>query len=274
MLVSSTDGVEIAVHDLGGDGPDLLLAHATGFHARAWGPLASALAQHFHCWSFDARGHGDSTRPQSGDFDWRGFGADALAAVDGLGLDTPLGFGHSQGGSALLLAEQARPGTFSALYLYEPVAWPEPFAMDDHPLVTGAQRRRDRFSSVEAAIERLGSKPPLSELDPRALRAYVEYGVMAVPDGGVTLKCRREDEAQTYRMGPHQRSFDHLGEVTCPTTLARGTATRSLALELAERQAALLGRGRLELFGDLGHFGPLQDPVRVAARITEALLGS
>jgi pimeloyl-ACP methyl ester carboxylesterase len=271
--VASTDGVDIAVHDLGGTGPALVLAHATGFHGRAWGPLAWALAERFHCWSFDARGHGDSARPQVPDFDWPGFGDDALALVDGLGLDSPLGFGHSQGGSALLLAEQARPGTFGALYLYEPVAWPEPFPMDDHPLVTGALRRRDTFASVQAALERLGSKPPLAALDPRALQAYVEGGVRPVPDGGVTLKCRREDEAQTYRMGPRQRSFDHLGEVVCPVTLARGAASQSVAPELAERQAALLTRGRLEVFDGLGHFGPLEEPHRVAAAIGAALLG-
>ncbi len=273
MRVRSTNGVEVAVHDLGGDGPALVLAHATGLHGRAWGPLVAALSECFHCWSFDARGHGDSTRPQPADFDWRGFGDDVLAVVDGLGLDAPLGFGHSQGGTALLLAEQARPGTFSALYLFEPVAWPEPFDMSDHPLVTGALRRRDCFTSVQAAVERLASKPPLSELDPQALRAYVEGGVRRLSEGGVALKCRREDEAQTYRMGPRQRSFDHLGEITCPVTLARGTASRAAPAELAERQAALLQHGRLEVFDGLGHFGPLENPARVAASITDVLLG-
>ncbi len=272
MRVVSTDGVDIAVHDLGGNGPALVLAHATGFHGRAWGPLASALAERFHCWAFDARGHGDSARPRVPDFDWGGFGDDALAVVDGLGLDAPLGFGHSQGGSALLLAEQGRPHTFGALYLYEPVAWPEPFPMDDHPLVTGALRRRDTFDSVQAAVERLGSKPPMSDLDPRALQAYVEGGVRVAVGGGVTLKCRRQDEAQTYRMGPRQRAFDHLGEVACPVTLARGAASRSVSRELAERQAALLPEGRLEVFDGLGHFGPLEEPYRVAGSVCAALL--
>ena len=31
--VSSTEGVEVAVHDFGGEGPTLLLCHATGFCA-------------------------------------------------------------------------------------------------------------------------------------------------------------------------------------------------------------------------------------------------
>ena len=37
--VDSTDGVVLALHDLGVDGPPLLLCHATGFHGRVWAPL-------------------------------------------------------------------------------------------------------------------------------------------------------------------------------------------------------------------------------------------
>lgn len=261
------------MYDLGGDGPELVLAHATGFHGRTWGALATELGRSFHCWSFDARGHGDSTRPAPPDFDWHGFGQDALAVIDGLGLVEPFGVGHSQGGSAFLLAEQARPGTFVGLYLYEPVVWPEPLPMEDHPLVVGALHRRDRFSSVAAVLERLASKPPFVDLDPSALRAYVEHGVSPAPDG-VVLKCRPEDEAQMYRMGPLNRAFDHLGEVTCPVTIARGSASPSMSADLAVQQVALLPAGRLEELDGLGHLGPMEDPARVAASITRALLGA
>lgn len=274
MRVASSDGVELAVHDLGGTGPALVLAHATGFHGRMWGPLVEILGPHFHCWSFDARGHGDSTRPAPPDFDWRGFGEDALAVVDGLGLVRPFGLGHSQGGSAFLLAEQARPGTFAALYLFEPVAWPGARSMDGHPLVEGALRRRDRFASVDAAVQRLGSKPPLGDLDAAVLKAYVDHGFTVDPDGGITLKCRGEDEAQMYRMGPLHRAFHHLSEIACPVTIARGTSTRALDIELALRQADLLPAGRLEELDGLSHFGPLENPPMVAASVIHALLGA
>lgn len=259
------------MYDLGGVGPALILAHATGFHGRTWGELVTALGRDFHCWSFDARGHGDSTRPAPPDFDWRGFGEDALAVIDGLGLVEPFGLGHSQGGSAFLLAEQVRPGTFAGLYLYEPVVWPEPLPMDDHPLVVGALHRRDRFASVGAARRRLASKPQFAHLDPSALRAYVEHGLNPTADG-VVLKCRPEDEAQMYRMGALNRAFDHLGEVSCPVTIARGSASPSMSADLAARQVALLPAGRLVELDGLGHLGPMEDPATVAASVTKALL--
>ena len=51
------------MHDLGGDGPALLMAHATGFCGAVLTPLADHLAARFHCFTFDARGHGETVTP-------------------------------------------------------------------------------------------------------------------------------------------------------------------------------------------------------------------
>ncbi|HAL25242.1 MAG TPA: alpha/beta hydrolase, partial [Chloroflexi bacterium] len=58
---------DIAVHDWGGEGAPILLAHATGFHGLVWRPVAERLvAAGRHVWSFDFRGHGDSDRSTNG----------------------------------------------------------------------------------------------------------------------------------------------------------------------------------------------------------------
>ncbi|MDQ6909370.1 MAG: alpha/beta fold hydrolase [Actinomycetota bacterium] len=122
--VMTSDGVEVAVHELGGSGAPVVLAHATGLHGMVWRPVATQVGPELRCVSFDQRGHGDSGAPPALDFDWRGFGLDALAVVGGLGLRRPFGVGHSSGAAGLLLAEEAAPGTFAALYCYEPVVVP------------------------------------------------------------------------------------------------------------------------------------------------------
>src|SRR6516165_1385367 len=81
-----TGGVSLVVHDWGGDGDPVLLAHPTGFHGIVWKPVAERLvAQGRHAYSFDFRGHGDSDAPDE-DYSWFHFADDALAVAEHLEL--------------------------------------------------------------------------------------------------------------------------------------------------------------------------------------------
>jgi pimeloyl-ACP methyl ester carboxylesterase len=272
--LASTFGVELAVHDLGGLGRPALLAHATGFHGRVWEPLAAKLSG-VHAWAPDLRGHGDSPVPPDHDFAWSRFADDVLATLDGLGLTSadptakPIGVGHSKGGAALLLAEERRPGTFAALWCYEPVVFPHDLVSSgaENPLAAGARRRRATFDSFDAAYDNYAAKPPLDELDPTALRAYVEHGFIQQDDGTVTLKCRPENEARVFEMAMASYAFEHLPEVACPVTVVRGRAEVAGPASFADRVAGALPQGRLEVHEDLGHFGPLESPGRMAASV-------
>jgi pimeloyl-ACP methyl ester carboxylesterase len=258
--------VHLTVHDWGGEGGPVLLAHATGFHGRCWAPVAERLAKAGRrVWSFDFRGHGDSD-PSPDGYNWEGFGRDVLAIVDHLGLagePAVLPAGHSKGAAALLLAEEARPGTFPRLWCYEPILFPSDEPMppqDDFFLAEGARRRREVWDSREEALAAYGSKPPLDVLDVGALHAYVEHGLRERADGTFELKCRPDDEAAIYSMGMAHGAFGRLGEVQCPTVIACGELTDAIGPELAEMIAARMPRGRHEVLAGLGHFGPMQDP--------------
>lgn len=291
VRVRTSDGVDLAVYDFGGDGPPLLLAHATGFHARTWLPVVAAgLGERFHCYAFDERAHGDSTPPPDGDFSWHRFADDALAVIDALGLGGPgsplHAAGHSCGGALLLLAELSLPGTLRSLYCYEPVVMPlDPVPSRDdvdpsqNPLAIGARRRREVFDSLDAALANYSAKPPMSGFAPEALRAYVEHGFEPV-DGagagaaGVRLKCRGEHEARTYENAMFHGAYLRLGEVRCPVTLACGEHTNAFGEDVLRLSAARLPSGRLEVMPGLTHFGPLEDPAAVAAGILRAFDGA
>jgi pimeloyl-ACP methyl ester carboxylesterase len=273
--IPSTLGVEVAAYELGGDGPPLLFAHATGFHGHVWTPLFSSLADAFRGFTFDERGHGDSTSPEGRNFDWHGFADDVLAVIDSFGLDRPFAVGHSGGGAAVLLAEIARPGTFRALYCFEPIVFPAGAALphEDNPLSQGALRRREVFASKDDAYANFSAKPPFSALHPDALRAYVDWGFDDVADGTVRLKCHREDEAEVYRMAPVHDAFAHLGDVRCPVTLACGARSDTITPAVLAMQAEQMPSARTEVLDGLGHFAPLEDPAAVAASIRRAFLG-
>jgi pimeloyl-ACP methyl ester carboxylesterase len=118
--VRTADGVDLAFRDHGGTGRAVLFAHATGFCGALFDPLIAHLPAQYRAITIDLRGHGDSAPPVDLDFDWSGFATDLLTVVDVLGLDRPLVVGHSCGATAAFLAEQRRPGTFAAMYCYEP----------------------------------------------------------------------------------------------------------------------------------------------------------
>ena len=289
--VPSTDGVAVAVWALAGPDPSLpgarpsanngrpiVLCHATGFHAGVWSPIARRLAG-FRAFAPDLRGHGDTPAPTGRDMDWNGFADDVLAVVDamteaGVDTDSLVAAGHSKGGAALLLAEERRPGTFGALYCYEPVVLPADSGLaqgEKNPLAEGALRRRDTFESREAAYANYAGKLPFSALDPEALEAYVAHGFVDQPDGTVRLSCRPEIESAVYRMGGAHDAFAHLGEITCPVTIATGAVDTFGPAAFAARIAEGIPDGHLVEYPDLGHFGPLEDPARIASGIAEAL---
>ncbi len=268
--VTTSDGVEVTVHDLGGSGRPVVMAHATGLHGLVWSPVAASLADAFRCISFDQRGHGHSGDPPDLDFDWRGFGRDVRAVVDGLGLQRPFGVGHSAGAAGLLLAEEASPGTFAALHCYEPIVVPvdPPLGRDEaNWLAAGARRRRDVFESPEQAYEHYRAKGPFARWDDQALRLYVDHGFEPDPEGGVRLACRPENEALVYEMATANDCFARLGVVRCPVMLARGSDSDGLAPSTVEAMEARLERVKTEVLPGLSHFGPLEDPPLVAAAI-------
>jgi len=252
---------------MGGAGPPLVLAHGTGLHARVWEPLVASLGEPFRAVAFDARGHGDSGVSSPPEFNWDGFALDVLAVVDGLGLRRPHGLGHSSGATALLMAEETRPGTFATIYCFEPVivAADPPLGRDAGSwLAMAARRRREVFASRAEAYHAYAAKPPFSGVDPEALRAYVEHGFHDLVDGTVRLKCRAENEALVDEMATAHRCYGLLGKVACPVTLACGDADDGTSALALRDPASRLRRGRLEELAGLGHLGPLQDPTAVA----------
>jgi pimeloyl-ACP methyl ester carboxylesterase len=274
--VTTPDRVGVVYYDFGGDGPPLLLAHATGFCGPVLAPMAAHLRGQFHCIALDERAHGASDPPPGDDFDWHGFATDVLTVVEHLGLERPFGFGHSCGGAALLLAEEARPGTFAALYCFEPVIYPgdEPLAptFEGNPLAAGALRRREVFGSRREAIANYAGKAPFDRLDPDALAAYVDNGFAPVDGDGIRLRCPGAHEAQVFAHAFSHDAYAHLAEVRCPVTLACGAATDGFGPDLLGAFAQRLATSRTVVLPDMGHFGPLEGPAAVAASVHRSLI--
>ncbi len=277
--VSSTEGVEVAVHDFGGEGPTLLLCHATGFCAHTLVPMIERLRLRYRCVAADVRGHGRTARPEGASLRWSGLAADVAAVARDLAPDGGLlAFGHSMGGTSVILSEADEPGLFGRAWLFEPILlpdWPELDGDDLPEIAQAAARRRATFASAEEARARYSGRPPLSLLDPRALDAYIEHGFRPLDDGSITLRCRPEDEALVFA-NHGSGSARRIHEIDLPMVLARGAITgpvdRSPAAWVQDAADANSGLA-VAAYPELSHFGPLQDPDRVAADVDLFLRG-
>lgn len=278
--VDSTDGVEVALHELAGRGgpehPVVFIAHATGFHGWTYRAIADVLAPRFHSFAPDFRGHGDTAAPPRWEVDWRGYGDDALAVARNLagraGAEGGLiGFGHSKGGASLLMAARRAPELFRQLILFEPIVFPSATPDEDRPqsgLPAGARRRRPVFPSFAAAIANFASKPPMQAFEPTVVEDYVRHGFREDPEG-VRLKCEPEHEARTFENGGLHDTWDHLGDIETPVLVIAGVIEGHGPAAGAEPIVNELPRGRLLHLPDLDHFGPMTHPRLVAELIVD-----
>lgn len=294
MRVASTDGVEVVVHHLhaaatadGGNPPArLLIAHATGFNAPAYGPLADALAglqPAVDISAVDVRGHGATVATDGWAVDWHGYTDDVVAAAQACTTaGVPLyGFGHSMGGAALLIAAHRHPQLFAGLVLFEPIVFPPPPSGDDahqrggaNPLADGAARRRPSFPSRDDARANFARKPPMSTFVDAALDGYLDGGLIEAADGSVTLSCTPALESATYRAAALHGGWELLPDVDVPT-LVIGSPISDVnpPAMIAPLVADRLPNATYLLRDDLDHFGPFVAPTIVASLIAGQLTG-
>jgi pimeloyl-ACP methyl ester carboxylesterase len=269
--------VEIALLDWGGGGAPILLHHANGFCKGVWGLVAERLAPRFRPIAMDARGHGDSTRPEApGSYAWPRFAEDLAGVAERVAelcrvARLPLAVGHSFGGTSLLGAAKRRPELFERLVLVDPVV---PRLADDLPpergeaqgsLVERAGKRRHDWPSRAEARAFFAERELFERFDPRALDLYVLDGLRERADGSVELKCPGAVESAVFA-GGGLVDVAALAEGNPIPALwlwaSRGNFPRGHYVELAARMA----RARVE---DLacGHLAPMERPDLVAGAI-------
>lgn len=115
------DDVSLAVETRGpADAPAVLFAHGFGQSRHAWVRAAESLAEHgWRSITFDARGHGDSSRVKDGRYELEQFVDDLLVVARSLEAP-PVLVGASMGGLlGLVAAGETRPAPFRALVLVD-----------------------------------------------------------------------------------------------------------------------------------------------------------
>lgn len=256
--------------------PPLIFAHATGFHARVW----DAVIEHFadrHIYSLDMRGHGRST---GGPIEhWRQLSSDVCAFIDGTGITGAIGIGHSMGAHTLLQSAADRPHAFSRLVLFDPVILAPEFYADAQPWFTPENphptihRKRD-FDSVEAMIERFGSRDPYQLFERRVFEDYCRFGLLPKPGGdGFELACPPEVEASVYASSRSNSDIHQTAAaLDIPALIVRAKQTAAMDFKGSPtwpELASTMPKGEDMPRPDMTHFHPFQDSADAARIIAE-----
>ena len=285
----TVNGVSLTYFEWGrGNGGDpIVLAHATGFHARCWNQVVMHLKGR-RVIAVDMRGHGRSDKPAR--IRWEEFGRDVAELVRRLDLHAVVGVGHSAGGHAMVDAAALEPARFRRLVLIDPTilapelyaargsdgdgAW-VPVAGTPHP----AAKRRRYFESIDEMIERLREKPSFAGFTPAALRDYCTWGLVPCADPpGFELACPPEVEGAIYSAvfgnpGVHA----HVRALEIPVVVMRAMEPRSPA-DLADFRysptwpalASQFRTARDVHRPEWTHFMPMEHPAPVARDILDA----
>lgn len=269
------DGVDLCAFTWEGVGPPVLLAHATGFHARTWDAVARRLPGR-HVVALDLRGHGRSEKPDE-PYTWDRFGADLAAVVDALDLRDVIGVGHSMGGHSLVDAARRDASRFAALVLVDPtISPPPPGERRPGGVAEAVARRRNSWTSPEEFVARFRDRFPYSGWQPEVLDDQARWGLLPDPGGeGLVLACPPAVEAEIYGHGPTDL-YDAIPRLDLPVRVLRarepvpGVETPPFFDSPTDPGlAAAFPRGEDVALGDRSHFIPMEAPDLVARHVAE-----
>jgi pimeloyl-ACP methyl ester carboxylesterase len=270
----NVNGIRLHTLDWGGDGAPIVILHATGFLGRIYRPLAARLRAIGHVYSYDQRGHGDSSAAPTGEYTWDGTMRDLEGFITAMGWSNVRAVGHSAGATAIGSLACERPDLISRTVLLEPVIFESPTAPElgwRNPFIERTLKRRRIFDSVEAMFSNFENKPPYNTWQREILHDYCEFGTRPTSDGKRELKCAPEVEAKFYETAP---LFDGLGRILrcdVPLLVMFGARGDSLGASLSGKVAEQIKNGRVIDVADTGHFMPMEKPEFAAESAVEFL---
>ncbi|MCP4604125.1 MAG: alpha/beta hydrolase [Proteobacteria bacterium] len=277
-LTYKRDDGEFHYIDWGGSGPLLHLAHANGFSAGVYSPLAERLAAHLRVVGMDDRGHGGTTVPADPEKidNWNIFVDDLVHFFEFLG-EPVIAVGHSRGAVVSLLAAVRRPDLIRALILIDPTILPFSrmgpwFVMKKTglsgmvPIVAKARKRRRIWPDRDTILMSYGKKEPFRTWQSEFLKAYIADGTRETDRGEVELCCEPAFESSCFAACPHD-IWRYIPRLKQPVMVLYGAQSRTFLRPAVKRFMAKLPGAVFKGFEETSHFVPMERPDESAQAI-------
>jgi len=228
----------------------VLLLHGGNQSAHSWDLVSLHLADRYHVFALDHRGHGDSEWSRDCDYSAEAMASDVEAFLRDRDVERPIVFGHSMGGMVTLLLARLHPELARALVV-----------VDVGPEVGESGTRAIReFVSHNVEFDDLGVfVDHVEKYDPFRSRAHIErsarYNLLRRVDGKYVSKHDRRRYSPEPASGAQlaRVTLDDMRRVPCPTLVVHGAQSAVLEPDAAQRFAAALPHGHLVTVPDCGH---------------------
>jgi lipase len=259
----------------GGDGPDLVFLHATGFLPWMWHPIARALSDSYRIIApyFCDHRHEE---PEDGGLNWMLLADDLCALCGGLGLQRPFLVGHSMGATIMTLANAMHGSIAAKMILFEPIFLPEniysiPMRVEDHPLASKSIKRLNHWDNPVEARNYLRSRKLFKNWDDEMLDIYINYGMVPGESGGLQLACSPRREAALFMGSTHYNPWPLLGKIECPVLVVEGEESENRQFIDLKKAAGLMQKGRYMMISGAGHLIPMEKPSESLSLIRDFL---
>ncbi len=231
--------------------PPVLLLHGGNQSAHSWDLVSLHLADRWHVYALDQRGHGDSEWTRDSDYSSSAMGLDAARFIDAMGLDRLTVIGHSMGGQNAMRLTLSHPEQVTALVLVD--IGPEVSTIGAQVIRRFVTETRE-FDDIDHFVARV------QEYDPYRPRAHIErtvkYNLLQRADGkfiskhdhGPRLKATGEHRERGDRF-----TLDDVRHLPMPVLIIRGADSDILDADAAQRFADALPHGRLGTVPKAGH---------------------
>jgi len=231
--------------------PPLLLLHGGAAHAHWWDHIAPALAQDYHVFALDLRGHGDSGWFMPPAYEVEDYAADVAEVITALHLTQAVLIGHSLGGFVAMRYAVATPQMVRALVVV------------DIGMRLGGSRFMQLLRTVPPPaykdeadlLARFRLLPAATSASPALLRNIARHSVRVHLDGSLRLTCDRA----TFTHGPRDLR-GQLAQMRCPTLFMRGEKSDNVSAATLHAMVTLCPRARGVEIAGAGHHVFLDQP--------------
>ena len=232
--------------------PPVILLHGGNQSAHSWDLVSLHLADRYHVYALDQRGHGDSEWVRDSDYSAPAMAADAAAFIVAERVDSPIIFGHSMGGMVTLTLAGSHPTVARGLVIVDV----GPRISEAGTRIIGNFVTKNReFDSIDEFVERV------VKYDPFRTREHMErtarYNLIRRIDGKYISKSDRILHDESFRSVRYEHAprlqMEDVRSIPSPTLVVRGEESNVLEPEGAAAFVEALPQGELITVPDCGH---------------------